>query len=445
MNHSFRWEERQNVSTLIRSLMKKRLFGRIGLEEYPAPWNATFSGIDLVTVPPSPNGHKRLFICVLPTAEISPDSSWTFTITAISAVPLRSGRPTTLTTSTAATSYYYIPVCSTDNDIISLQIYVNSGSVTKVHYSQDNGRPTPSDPIKVVSEKEFTTTIRISKQSPLFFAVHVSGSTNFSITASIPSKVVKELDLLTGELSRGCYAHFELQINSKLPLSAIYSKDSPVDSSFVYVSFNEENPQPDAIEFDDVSYLEKGGIISIPSFYSDVDKVFIGVAPTITMPNHLVRFALHLTQTHHVVLPGFITYLPVPESFDKPTYFVLSREIRIQAVAVGVQVLLPPSELSGLKMYGSRHEMLPSEESSHAQSGTGLLYDDLDSLMHLPGDFIHFYTAIASPPTDYAHSSLPIMINFVHRLSTLNNQFSSDYKSRTRRLITSSLPLLTVQ
>ncbi|KAL0251931.1 hypothetical protein GEMRC1_001143 [Eukaryota sp. GEM-RC1] len=85
-----------------------------------------------------------------------------------------------------------------------------------------------------------------------------------------------------------------------------------------------------------------GGIISIPSPFSDVDKVFIGVAPTITMPNHLVRFAFHLTQTHHVVLPGFITYLPVDESSDKPTYFVLSPEIRIQAVAVGVQVLLPP-------------------------------------------------------------------------------------------------------
>ncbi|KAL0251685.1 hypothetical protein GEMRC1_000897 [Eukaryota sp. GEM-RC1] len=245
----------------------------VGSEEYPAPWNATFSGIDLVTVPPSTKGHGSLFICVVSNVEISPDSSRTFTVTAISAVPLRSGRPTTLSSSTASTSYYYIPICSTDD--ISLKISVNSGTVTKIHYSQENGRPTTSDPIKVVSGKEFTTSIRLTKQSPLFFAVHVSGSTNFSITASIPSKVVKELDLLTGELSRGCYAHFELQINSKLPLSAIYSKDSPVDSSFVYVSFNEENPQPDAIEFDDVSYLEKGGIIS--TCLSDVDKVFIGV------------------------------------------------------------------------------------------------------------------------------------------------------------------------
>ncbi|KAL0251592.1 hypothetical protein GEMRC1_000805 [Eukaryota sp. GEM-RC1] len=38
--------------------------------------------------------------------------------------------------------------------------------------------------------------------------------------------------------------------------------------------------------------------------------------------------------------------------------------------------------------------------------------------MHRPGDVIHFYTAIASPPTDYVHFTLPIMINIVHRLST---------------------------
>ncbi|KAL0229609.1 hypothetical protein GEMRC1_013142 [Eukaryota sp. GEM-RC1] len=304
--------------------------------------NGTFSGIDLVTIPHSPKGHGRLFISVVSNVEIYVESSNSFNITAISAVPLRSGRPTTLRSSTASTSYYFIPICSTDD--ISLKISVNSGTVTKVHYSQDNGRPTTSDPSKEVSGKEFTTSIRLTKQSPLFFAVHVSGSTNFSITASIPSKVVKEFDLLIGELSRGCYAHFELQVknDSNLPLSAIYSNHWRLDSSFVYVSFNKENPQPDAIEYDDVSYLEMGGIISIPSPFSDVDKVFIGVAPTITMPNHLVRFAFHLTQTHHVVLPGFITYLPVDESSDKPTYFVLSPEIRIQAVAVGVQVLLPP-------------------------------------------------------------------------------------------------------
>ncbi|KAL0235220.1 hypothetical protein GEMRC1_001802 [Eukaryota sp. GEM-RC1] len=281
----------------------------VGMEQYPASWNATFSGINLVTVAPSTWGHGRLFISVVPTVEITSGSSNAFTITATSAVPLRSDRPTTLTSGSSSTSYYYIPVCFTDDDI-SLKISVHSGSVTKVHYSQTNGRPTSSDPKKDVSGQELTTSIPVSKKSPLFFAVHVSGTTRFSITASVPSK-----------------------------------RDWRLESSFFYVSFNEENPHPDAIEYDDVSYLEKGGIISIPSLHLDVEKVFIGVAPTITMPNQSVRFALHLTQTHHVVLPGFTTSLPVPSESNEtitPTYFVMSRELRSQAVAVGVQVLLPP-------------------------------------------------------------------------------------------------------
>ncbi|KAL0236307.1 hypothetical protein GEMRC1_002889 [Eukaryota sp. GEM-RC1] len=59
--------------------------------------------------------------------------------------------------------------------------------------------------------------------------------------------------------------------------------------------------------------------------------------------------------------------------------------------------------------------MLPSEESSDAESVDGLLYYESS---FWTGDAMHFYTAITSPPTDYAHASLPVMINFVHRLTT---------------------------
>ncbi|KAL0219015.1 hypothetical protein P9112_004668 [Eukaryota sp. TZLM1-RC] len=410
----FSFESKNDEEILIWVETSEAVSILVDREPYPAPWNATFSAVDHITIEPEFWRRNTVYFSLYPAVEF-PEGGTDYTVTVTSAIPLRQNTPFTYHSSDKVV--FSVPACL-EGVKLKLELEAQSGNVDNIYWSQSNGRPTDADNTISVTSTTFETEITAELATPVFMTIDVSRSTGFTINVgSTEFQEVEDLEELTGTLSRGCFAHFRLPIepNAGTYIAALASESWRLESTFFYVSFSDDNQFPDDTHYDDVSFLEKGGVLAIPTVHITGTHLYIGLAPTILQPRVTIEYSLRLSTQHHVMVPGFQTMMPV--SNESLSSFVSAAEIPVRTIGVATQILLPPERLEGFTIYGSTTHVIPDEDNNQAvgdYSTRGIAF--FEGFFWV-GDYHHYYSSIDNVPEEFSGSSVPVLTQFIHRMT----------------------------
>ncbi|KAL0217564.1 hypothetical protein RCL1_008145 [Eukaryota sp. TZLM3-RCL] len=384
----------------------------VALDPYPAAFNASWTGFGHLVIPEVSWGWGRLYIAIIPPTVYHNPQDAAFTLTGVSAVLVHPHRPFTYEATVERPVNLEIPVCK-PGATLSIKFDCADAKLTKVFRSQLYGRPRTSDPsVDLTGKDTFTFEVKTDKFSPLFLAIHASTKTKFTITVSTDDlTIVNSFELYSGHVITDCYAYFSIEADptSALPITAISKDDWFLEETAFYISYSEENKYPDAKHYDDVAFLEEGGIVSLSTIHLEGTHMYVALAPTIHHPRVEQKYELFFSDNYQVVIPGSKTIVSVPPK--NPSYIAAASELQHNSIGIAVEMLVPNSRAEDFEMRLSYDNPRPDSNDKLAENGVAFI-----ERFGFHQDMSHFYISIKSLKNEFTPEFLPIIAQFIYKM-----------------------------